>query len=90
MPTFCLVDKFLLYLCDFVLTLSQAASTTFGICPNAPSLLDDDTTVVVTRIQMPSQQLCLNELQTHLDALDQAYDADDGISCYCIVLCGSL
>ena len=72
MPTCCLVDKFLLYLCDFVLTLPQATFTTFGIGPNAPPPLDDDTTVDVTRIQMPSQQLCLNELQTHLDALDQA------------------
>ena len=31
-------------------------------------------------------KLCLNELQTHLDALDQAYDGDYGISCYCSAL----
>ena len=43
---------------------------------HAPPPLDDDTTVVVPRIQIPSQQLCLNELQTQLDALDQAYDGD--------------
>lgn len=71
-------------LCVLALPLPQASSTTFGIDPNAPPPLDDDTTVVVPRIQVPSQ-LCLDELQT-LDALDHAYDADYGISCYCSAL----
>ena len=74
------------YLCVFALILTQASSTTFGIDPNAPPPLDDDITVFVPKIQIPLQQLCLDELQTHLDALDQAYDGDYGISCYCSAL----
>jgi len=54
---------------------------TYGIDPNAPPPLDeDDSHVVVPIIQIPSQQLCLNELQTRLNPLDQSQDY--GISCY--------
>ena len=78
---------YLLTAYNIILHYIQEAPSLYGVDFSAPPALDDDdATVTIPDIRFTNYDLCLQELERHINPLDEASDSDYGISSYCNAL----